>query len=70
MVAEFNPNRGFNKRKREAVKTINQAFDSQKFNFNKIADSEILFKLDPDSNMIGRVQMLSRIKLKYRGWCL
>ena len=57
MVAEFNPNRGFNKRTREPVKSINQKFDDAKFNFNKIADSEILFKLDPDSNMMARVRI-------------
>lgn len=53
MVAEFNPNRGFNKRKRATAPTMNQPFDPAAFNFTKIAESEILFKLQPDINLIG-----------------
>ncbi|CBY38295.1 unnamed protein product [Oikopleura dioica] len=44
MVAEFNHHRGFNKRARVEVPTINQPFDAAKFHFNKIAPKEVLFR--------------------------
>lgn len=53
MVAEFNPNRGFNKRARPPVPTMNQPYNPATFNFTKIAESEILFKLDPNLDLIG-----------------
>jgi hypothetical protein len=53
MAAEFNPNRGFNKRPRDPIPTINHPFDPAKFNFNRIAEKEILFKLEPSNDLIG-----------------
>ena len=53
MVAEFNHFRGFNKRARVEVPTINQPFDAAKFHFNKIAPSEVLFRFRSSGDAEG-----------------
>ena len=36
MIAEFNNNRGFNKRPRHPFESVSLPFDAEKFNFNKV----------------------------------
>merc|ERR1712046_22418 len=50
MVAEFNNNRGFNKRARDPFPSVSIPFNSNKFNFNKIKKEEILFQLKPEED--------------------
>lgn len=46
-VAQLNPQRGFNRRKREPFEDMNQQFSDQQFNFTKIRENEILINLKP-----------------------
>lgn len=46
-VAQLNPQRGFNRRKRDLFNTMNDMFDPSKFNFTKINDQEILLEIIP-----------------------
>ena len=39
MVAEFNSNRGFNKRPRHPFERVSMPFDPDRFNFNKVFES-------------------------------
>nr|CAB3248678.1 GDP-D-glucose phosphorylase 1 [Phallusia mammillata] len=53
-VAQLNPQRGFNRRKREAFDSMNQKFSPNQFNFTKIKNNEILFNLKPgDDTAVG-----------------
>lgn len=71
MVAEWNHNRGFNKRARVEVPTINQPFDAGKFNFNKIGSQEILFKFQSSTTLAGRgsEENLAIVNISPINWC-
>ena len=61
MVAEFNNNRGFNKRAREPFPSVSIPFNSDRFNFNKIKKEEILFELKPETNIPGRGETIQAL---------
>ena len=61
MVAEFNNNRGFNKRPREPFPSVSIPFNSDRFNFNKIKKDEILFELKPEENLLGRGETIQAL---------
>ncbi|XP_002129263.2 GDP-D-glucose phosphorylase 1 [Ciona intestinalis] len=46
-VAQLNPQRSFNRRKRETFSSMNEKFTQDQFNFTKICDDEILFTMVP-----------------------
>ena len=61
MVAEFNNNRGFNKRARDPFPSVSIPFNADKFNFNKIKNEEILFELKPEGNLHGRGEIIQAL---------
>ena len=61
MVAEFNNNRGFNKRARDPFPSVSIPFNHDKFNFNKIKKEEILFELKPEENLHGRGEVIQAL---------
>ena len=61
MVAEFNNNRGFNKRARDPFPSVSIPFNPDKFNFNKIKKEEILFELKPEENLHGRGEVIQAL---------
>ena len=61
MVAEFNNNRGFNKRARDPFPSVSIPFNPDKFNFNKIKKEEILFELKPEENLLGRGEVIQAL---------
>ena len=61
MVAEFNNNRGFNKRARDPFPSVSIPFNPDKFNFNKIKKEEILFELKPEENLYGRGEIIQAL---------
>jgi len=68
IIAEFNTNRGFNKRARRPFASVSMPFDPESFNFNKIKSDEILFPLKSSLSMRGD-EILALVNISPINFC-